>query len=40
MIVIMKKGARKSDINKVLKIVGKTKSFISNVDGHNVIVVK
>ena len=40
MIVIMKKGARKSEINNVLKIVGNTKSFISKIDGRKIIVVK
>jgi len=40
MIIIMKKGARKSEINDVLKIVGKAKSFISKIDGNKIIVVK
>ena len=40
MIIVMKKGARNSEVNAVIKIVGKGKSFISNINGNKIMVVR
>jgi len=40
MIVVMKKETGKSEINAVIKCLGKPETYISKIDGKNVIVVK
>lgn len=40
MIVVMQKEAGKNEIDAVLKSLGRHETYISKIDGRNVIVVK